>query len=696
MFVSGHRSVLGDDVVDIGRCGPFHVVLRRSGLALYDSEQHRFTVSLDRSSSSVEDDGPNVALHVNSGTCVVVTHSGALLCYTLEPATADGQIRYAQTVRLKTRPDLLAVTTSDIWFATRGGTELRRLPWTTSAGSATSHHVTLARPVVALHAYGNQLIYHDDEARILDGDNLGPVDALCYDPLTLASGQTIRASGRTISAPFAVTSIERASGPERTLVLCHAGGFAILSSTGTLLCSGVSDSPKRASLSGDTLLLLEGGRLFEIALWTGEPFSRLLQRRQSLALRPGQGGPHSSQNWHHIEKPGRERYSVAAVDGDTLALVVDTPYVLSLQTNRWTPLEVDESAPGRYTHLKWLGSFLVAVLACDVGETRLLLYEGSQLLDIVALPCNLLLLGASDDVLHVTLESGLLYLLRVEGQVLIKTGEVVLRHDLGPLRQVGRRDDSTLCLVGDRLFQDDLEIATAVDAFEVCGGDLWTSGAGKVAYYPPGQTERLYSLDVPGLPVAIAGGLIRSVTSAERPPYRLQVQTHLDISERIKALLRDGQDATHLVMSMRNDQLRNHTLEVLLYEAVSQGDGMTKSVWRLVQVRDDGIAVLTSFLRKTDVSVWRRLFASIGSADSLFRLALARNDLRSACNLVLAVVALESCEPEQVIAELMRSLLAASEFRLARDLLRFAEASKVPDGQLLSMINPQPAAPRLP
>ena len=665
---------LNEDVIDVGWCAGGCAVLGKSAIGLYSCG--RVLESLRRAKSSLDDDGWNVALHVRPGssTCVVVTESGALLCYTIDSG-GSSSIRYGQTVRLRTKPDLLAVTHSDIWFCSRGDTELRRIPWSSTAGSARSEHVSLSKPVRALYTCGDTVAYMDDTGHVLGGEDLGAFDALCYGPIATVAGKMLHCQGATIELPFEAYGVERST-CGTMFVVCHSAGCAVVSRTGTLLNEFDIDCPRRAIFGNDdsSLIVHQADRLVEVELWSAVPFSQLVRRERGVVIRLRTG-------WYHVELPQARRPLVAALDNDrSLAVVTNTVSVLCLQTGHWSELDFeDDDEPGRCTHLVWLGECLVVATVCADGETRLLLYDGDLLLDVVALPARLALLHAAEDVLYVALDSAVLYLLQIRSGILTKIRETPMEHDVQVLKQVTLYRDSLVYLVGQQLYLEQSCIANGVDAFAVEDGDLWMLGRGKLGLLDPDATE-LLSLECRGVPLTIVDDAVEFFTGS------LSVETRLVAPARLCAELRLGRDRQRL----KNRIDRSHVLEVALHEALEADDEkLVRKVWLQVKAFCEEVQVLQSLLRKTDAALWRRLFGIVGPPDDLYSAAVSRGDYRAACNLVLAVITVGRGDASAVVADLLRKVIAAHDHRLAKELLRFVKSSDVLGADIFAQIDVQ-------
>ena len=691
MLLAGGSRVVDAAVIDFARCPNGYAVLQRDALCHYCCRRRTVTERLRRTATSLAEDGCNVALHVRPGTttCAVVTQSGALLCYTLD-VDAPATIRYAQTIRLKAGPELLALTTDAIWFSQRGSTELRRIAWSSSSGSTRSECITLQRPLDALFACGERLVYKDDTGHVLAGPDLGPIDAICHDAATVITGRTLRtARGGLVELPFAAHEIARSEGG-RHVVLTHAGGCAVLTETGTLVGEHTSERVVRAIFGADdaSLLLLQDGELLELELCHVDPFTRLVQHERGIAIWLRQGDL-SRPSWYHVELPSRcgQAWPLAALkDDQCLAVALDHVRLLSLTTGQWVELESDDDPAARCTHLVWLERHLVVASSCASGEDRLLLYGDDELLDVVALPAAVVSLHASGPTLQVALDNEVLYILKVEAGTLTKTGQIDVEYRARQADRVVVYEEGQLCLTGQQLYLGQVCIADDVDAFMVQDQDLWVFGGGRLDLYDP-LPEKLLTVACKGVPLAISDDLvdILSTTPAGRTTFSLE--SRFLAPRRLCADLGRGRRDGPVHTRLCSGPARSHVLEVALYEALERNDDpLVRLVWRLIGSDSEQVEVLQSLLRKTDVATWRRLFGAIGRASAFYEAALARRDLRAACNLLLAVISVEGCDAGMIIAELLRQVTDAGDFGLARELLRFAKSSDVMGADLFARV----------
>lgn len=128
-----------------------------------------------------------------------------------------------------------------------------------------------------------------------------------------------------------------------------------------------------------------------------------------------------------------------------------------------------------------------------------------------------------------------------------------------------------------------------------------------------------------------------------------------------------------------------HALEILLHaiveedraehSAVAGADGETGVLERTIEFLDYfdvSLDVVVGCARKIEETRWPRLFDVVGSPRSLFETCLASGRLKTAASYLLVLHALEQLDDGQRDAvRLLRAAMAAKEWGLCRDILRF-------------------------
>lgn len=125
-----------------------------------------------------------------------------------------------------------------------------------------------------------------------------------------------------------------------------------------------------------------------------------------------------------------------------------------------------------------------------------------------------------------------------------------------------------------------------------------------------------------------------------------------------------------------------HSLEILLHTIVeedhvehssdSEGENVLERTVEFLDYFDVSLDVIVGCARKIEVTRWPRLFDVAGNPKSLFETCLATGRLKTAASYLLVLHALEQLDHSQGDAvRLLRAAMAAKEWQLCRDILRF-------------------------
>ncbi|KAI0308050.1 RIC1-domain-containing protein [Multifurca ochricompacta] len=144
-----------------------------------------------------------------------------------------------------------------------------------------------------------------------------------------------------------------------------------------------------------------------------------------------------------------------------------------------------------------------------------------------------------------------------------------------------------------------------------------------------------------------------------------------------------------------------HALEILLHTVVESEasgndvttdveDSILPSVIEFLDHFDVALDVVVGCARKTEMTRWRRLFDIVGSPKTLFEMCLSSQRLRTAGSYLLVLHSLEQFETGHDDAfRLLRSAVAAKDWQLCRELLRFLH-SLDDSGDVLKEVLAQP------
>jgi len=181
--------------------------------------------------------------------------------------------------------------------------------------------------------------------------------------------------------------------------------------------------------------------------------------------------------------------------------------------------------------------------------------------------------------------------------------------------------------------------------------------------------------------VGVAQKLSFSDAHGESPYFSIAPKSHTIVPCVLRKLLSAGSHDAALRFARaerRQTPYFTHALEWLLFTALESAnrDAMTHAALKqslaLLRELPNYLEIVVSVARKTDNTRWEALFTAAGSPSDLCRHALRADRLRIAACYILVVDKLEGEVAGRAVAiEVMREALAAHDYRLVEDVIKF-------------------------
>ncbi|KAI0067916.1 RIC1-domain-containing protein [Artomyces pyxidatus] len=159
--------------------------------------------------------------------------------------------------------------------------------------------------------------------------------------------------------------------------------------------------------------------------------------------------------------------------------------------------------------------------------------------------------------------------------------------------------------------------------------------------------------------------------------FRHATSSHLFLHHILRFHLAAGQvrEAVSLAAHYQHLVFFAHALEILLHTVVESeeraGDAELPAVIEFLDHFDAALDVVVGCARKTEMSRWRTLFDIVGNPKELFETCLASGRLRTAGSYLIVLQSLEQLDGHDDALRLLRSAVAATDWQLCRELLRF-------------------------
>ncbi|KAH9050489.1 RIC1-domain-containing protein [Lactarius hengduanensis] len=188
--------------------------------------------------------------------------------------------------------------------------------------------------------------------------------------------------------------------------------------------------------------------------------------------------------------------------------------------------------------------------------------------------------------------------------------------------------------------------------------------------------------------------------------FRHATSSHLFLHHILRFHLTAGQvqEAVAFASHYQHLVFFAHALEILLHTVVESEapnedsgtcakDNVLSSVIEFLDHFDVALDVVVGCARKTEMTHWRRLFDIVGNPKTLFETCLSSQRLRTAGSYLLVLHSLEQLDTGHDDAfRLLRSAVAAKDWQLCRELLRFLH-SMDDSGAVLKEALAQPFMP---
>lgn len=179
---------------------------------------------------------------------------------------------------------------------------------------------------------------------------------------------------------------------------------------------------------------------------------------------------------------------------------------------------------------------------------------------------------------------------------------------------------------------------------------------------------------------------VHHYSAGKFPCYALERKTQIYLHHILRQLLRRDQDSHAMKIAEACQDLPyfSHVVELMLHEVLENEAGVFRDpenalmpkVAAFIKTFPNYLDIIVRSARKTEMAKWKYLFSVVGEAKSLFEECIRENRLDTASSYLIILQSLESpTESAKLAVRILKLALLAENWRLAKDLVRFLQAT---------------------